>query len=245
MNRIIKSGSENKEHSVKSVEYISLDEDQPLFSNYADIIQATPSRRMSEVKRQMEMLMGEAKGRAEDVLQEADAEAIGIKERAFQSGYQSGWETAVKEIQMATDSIFRTFRKGLDDIVSLKDSILDQSEDDIVQLSTAIAKKLVCKELRQHPDTIVSIVKEAIKLVRSRDEIVIRIHPEDCDILKQHLSEMVEQLNEGKAGPQQDVPIRIEEDPSLTPGGCIVETDTGLIDMSFEARMESIDQMGS
>lgn len=243
MSRIIKSGSEYEGYSIKPVEYISLVGEQPRIPNYADTIQATPSQRMSEVKRQMETLMGEAKGRAEDVLQEAHAEAIGIKERAFQSGYQSGWETAVKEIQMVTDSIFRTFRKGLDDIVSLKDDILGQSEDDIVQLSTAIARKLVFRELRQHPDTIVSIVKEAIKLVRSREEIVIRIHPEDCDTLKQHLSEMVEQLSEAKAGPQQDVPIRIEEDSSLTPGGCIVETDTGLIDMSFEARMESIDQM--
>jgi len=243
MNRIIKSGSKDEDHSIKPVEYIPLGEGKPPLSDYANIMQTTSINRMSGATRQTESRMGEVKIIAEEILQQANAEAISIKERAFQSGYQSGWETAVKEIQMVTDSIFRAFRKGLDDIVSLKDDILGQAENDIVQLSTGIAKKLVCIELKQHPDIIVSIVKEAIKLVKNREEITIKIHPDDYGTLKQHLSEVMTQLNESNAGPQQDVPIRLEEDPTLTPGGCIVETDTGLIDMSFEARMESIDEL--
>ena len=243
MNRIIKSGSNHNEHSIKPVKYMSLSTEQPLFSNYADDTKATPVHRMTEVKRQMEELMGKAKGKAEDVIQKANAEAVDIKERAFQSGYQSGWQTAAKEIQMATDSIFRTFRKGLDDIASLKDEILGQAENDIVQLSTAIAKKLVYSEIQKHPDAIVSIVREAIKLVKSREEIIIKMHPDDCGILRQHMSEVLQQLSEINAGPQQDIPIRLEEDPTLTPGGCFVETDAGLIDMSLETRMESIGQL--
>ena len=243
MNRIIKSGSKDENFSIKPVEYIPLGEGKPLLSGYASVVQKMPDHRMSEAKRQMEPRMAEAKVIAEEIIHQANAEAINIKERAFQSGYQSGWETAVKEMQMVTDSIFRTFRKGLDDIVSLKDDILDQAENDIVKLSIGIAKKLIYTELKQHPDIIASIVKQAIKLVKNREEITIKIHPDDYGILKQHMDEVITQLNESNAGPQQDVPIRLEEDPSLTPGGCIVKTDTGLIDMSFEARMESIDEL--
>ena len=36
------------------------------------------------------------------------------------------------------------------------------------------------------------------------------------------------------------VSIQIEAAPELAPGGCMVETDTNLIDMSLEQRMESL-----
>lgn len=243
MNRIIKSESSEKGHSVKPVEYVPLNKGKTVFSSYSGAAQTTPVHRMSEVKRQMETLMGEARGKADNVIQKANADAVSIKERAFQSGYQSGWETAVKEIQMATDSIFRAFRKGLDDVAAIKDEILGQAENDVVQLSIAIAKKLVYREIKQNPDTITSIVREAVKLVKSREEIIIKLHPDDCEILRQHMSEVMAELSDSNAGLNQDVPVRLEEDSALTPGGCIVETDAGIIDMSFEARIESIDEL--
>lgn len=167
-------------------------------------------------------------------------EADVVREKAFQAGYEAGQETAAKEIQDAIDSqrtLHEALKKALEDITSLKDAILDQAEGDILQLVTAIAKKLVCRELRQNPDTIVAVVKEAIKTARTGDEIIIRIHPDDYATLEQHLDELRQSLE--RAG-GDGVAIRIASSPELTPGGCIVETDTNLIDMSLEMRMESL-----
>lgn len=239
--RVIKS--KDNPHSIETMEYVPLDvQQEPPLVLLAD--------KISKVQGQIDKLLSEAKREAADVVQKARLEAVNIKEEASQSGYDAGQEAAVKEMQEAVDSISMAFKSGLEDIASLKDSILSQAEDDIVQLTIAIARKLVCRELKQHPDTIVAIVKEAIKAVRNGKEITVEIHPDDYVTLKQlkslKPSKSLNDLNDltpgltGGFNTPRAVPIRIEENSALTPGGCVVTTDTNLIDMSFEARLESI-----
>ena len=166
-----------------------------------------------------------------------------VKEKAFQTGYEGGQEAAIKEMQDAANSqlaLHKTLMKALEEFASLKDVILNQAEGDIVKLVIEIARKLVCRELQQHPDAIVAVVKEAIKAARFEEEITIKIHPDDYAILEQRVSELKESL--GSIG-RDNVNIRIEEAPELTPGGCIVETDTNIVDMSLETRMESVFSM--
>ena len=180
-------------------------------------------------------LINDAKDEAEGIIQEAHHEADNIREKAHKSGYEDGQEKAFKEMQERIDSIHNVFKEGIEDIASLKQRILSQSENDIVRLATEIAKRLACRELQQHPDTIVAIVKEAIKTVGGEDKVVIEVHPDDHAILTQYMDE----LKENPEGPV----IRMEANPEVKPGGCIVVADTGLTDMSLEARMDSIDQL--
>lgn len=170
-------------------------------------------------------------------------EATRVREKAFQSGYEAGQGAAIKETQDIVDShlsLHEALKTGLLDMASLKDMILNQAEDDILQLVIAIAKKLVCRELKQHPDTIIDVVEKALKAVKAKEEIIIRIHPDDFLILEQHMGDLKQSLEH--IG-MDNVSIRIEEAPELTQGGCIIETDTNLIDMSLEVRMESVFSM--
>ncbi len=170
-------------------------------------------------------------------------EITGVKERAFQAGYEAGQGAAIKEMQDTVDSeleLHKTRRKALEGLASLKDTILSQAEGDIIQLVIEIARKLVCRELKQHPDAIVAVIKKAIKASRIEEEITIKIHPDDYTILEQYMSELKESL--GRIG-RDNVSVRIEEAPELAPGGCVIETDTNLVDMSLETRMESVFSM--
>ena len=93
-------------------------------------------------------------------------EAEAIKEEASQSGYAEGKEAAAKEIQEVINSqltLHKALEKCLQELAALKDAIISQAEDDLIQLVIAVARKLVCRELVQHPDSIASVVKEAIK----------------------------------------------------------------------------------
>ena len=50
---------------------------------------------------------------------------------------------------------------------------------------------------------------------------------------KQYMGELMEHISNISE-------LSMEEDPTLIPGGCVVETDANVIDMSFEARMEHL-----
>jgi flagellar biosynthesis/type III secretory pathway protein FliH len=220
MDRIIKS--EDRSHSIENIRYLPFEE------RASDQL---PPEKILEIQN----LISDAKDEAEDIIQKAHHEADNIREKAHKSGYEDGQEKAFKEMQEKIDSIHNVFKKGIEDIASLKHRILSRSESDIVGLATAIAKRLACRELQQHPDTIVAIVKEAIEAVRGEDKIVIEVHPDDHAILTQYMDELREHT-EGTV-------IQIEVNPNLKPGGCIMVTDTSLTDMSLEARMDSIDQL--
>ena len=190
--------------------------------------------RTPETTRKADEIIREAEHRAEDIVQKAHLEATDIRDRASQSGYEEGRSEAVEEARAAMDSISNALREALDDLACLKDKILHQAEDDVVHLTTAIAKKLVCRELEQHPDAIVSIVRAALKAARSSSQITIKVSHDDLNVLNQYMSQLMEHISESSE-------LSVEGDPTVRPGGCIVETDTNLIDMSLEARMESID----
>lgn len=188
-----------------------------------------------QAEEEIENILWEAKTSAELIIQQAQREAEDIKEKAFQAGYAEGKEKAIKEARKAIESISQLFSKGLEDIASLKSSILEKAEDGIIQLSIAIAKKLVASELKQHPDTIVNIVQSAISLITERSKIMIRIHPDDRLLIEQYADELRKYLN------NESAQISISEDPNLTPGGCIITTDTNILDATFESRMSAIE----
>jgi flagellar biosynthesis/type III secretory pathway protein FliH len=234
MSKIIKSkDTPNSECPIEAVEYIPLKEELSSFASVEAI--AELKQRMERDERSFAL--------CSMLYALRFLEAAEVREKALQAGYAEAKEEAAKEMQKMVNSqitLHNALEKCLQELASLKDSILDQAEGDIVQLAIAIAKKLVCRELKQHPDTIAAVVREAIKAARSGDEIKIRMHPDDCSTLEQYMGELKQSLEDiGR----DNVSIRIEEAPELTPGGCVVETDINLIDMSLEERMESLFSM--
>lgn len=225
MDRIIKS--EDRSHSIENIRYLPFEER----ASHSKASDELPPEKILEIRN----LINDAKDEAEEIIQKAHHEADNIREKAYKSGYEDGQEKALKEMQERIDSIYNVFKKGIEDMASLKRQILSQSESGIVELATAIAKRLACRELQQHPDTIVAIVREAIEAARGESKIVIQVHPDDHAILTQYMDELREHT-EGTV-------IRIEANPKLKPGGCIIVTDTSLTDMSLEARMDSVDQL--
>ena len=225
MSRVIKL--KDNFHSIETMEYL------PLGPQYG-----SRTRSGTGIKQQSDETMSEAQNEAQAIIQKAQAEAKNIEEKAFQSGYEAGHESAISEIEGKVSSISKAFEKGLRDIAALKDEILGQAESDIIRLTIAVAERLLCGELKHNPDSIVAIVKEAIKMARSNGDVTIRVNPEDAATLKEHISELAEYISNTDK-------VRIEGSESLTPGGCIVETETNSIDMSLETRLETIDQLFS
>jgi len=259
--RIVKS--RDNTYSIETVRYPLFNRSRDFLDSEDQNIKDLPLKDILKSHPDLDSLIKEAENEAEAIIQNAHHKAAVIEEQAKCSGYNMGFETgyenATKEIQLAIQSVSETLKKVVDDLVSLKHKILNQSESDIVRLVIEIAKKLVCNELRQNPDTIISIAKKAIELAQNKSEIIIKVHPDDYGILKQHADQLISQLSEANSFKSPLVPpsdgrslvppsdgktfLRIEEDPELSRGGCIAVTDTSLIDMSLETRLEMLDHL--
>ncbi|MBF0254990.1 MAG: flagellar assembly protein FliH, partial [Gammaproteobacteria bacterium] len=146
-------------------------------------------------------------------------------EAGYEQGQREGREAMRKEMERRTarlDELAAALEAPLDD--------LDEAiEESLVSLALAVARQLVRREIRTDPAQIVGVVREAVGLLPANSRnIRIHLHPEDAQLVEDAYSQ---------TGAEHD--WRIERDPSLSQGGCLVTTETSRIDASLERRFAS------
>ena len=104
-----------------------------------------------------------------------------------------------------------------------------QVVDELVDLSMAVARQIIRRELKTSPGEIVAVVKEAINLLPvSASDVNLELHPEDAALVRNALLPS-----------DADTPWQITEDPLLSRGGCRVSTNTSRIDATVENRINA------
>lgn len=155
-----------------------------------------------------------------------------IHEEARKEGFQKGKNEGYQEGLQQAQKEFTLMAKQCEDLLSALSSPLDDFDDmaeyQLVKLSSAIAKKIIQRELYVEPERIVEIVKEAVKLLPSYcQHIDVFLHPDDAKILRQvfHL----ENSNHKK--------WQIFEDPAQVRGNCRLIADNSLIDFDIDKQV--------
>jgi flagellar assembly protein FliH len=103
-------------------------------------------------------------------------------------------------------------------------------EEQLVALAVAVARQIVRRELHISRGEIIPVVREALtNLPGARRNLRIILHPNDVPLVRASL---------GSKESEHDA--RLEEDPTITPGGCRIETDTSRIDATIEHRINRV-----
>ena len=165
-------------------------------------------------------IVARANGEAQTIVSGAQAKAQIIFDSARESGYESGaaqWYSALAEAWKS------------------RDEYLAANENTLLTLAVRIAEKLINEELRTAPDTVASIVKEALRSTRRARKIAVQVHPDDADIVQKHLAALRAPAAAGRE-------IEIVPNDSLSRGDCMVETDIGIIDARLETQLKNMER---
>ena len=107
----------------------------------------------------------------------------------------------------------------------------DKITEQLVEMTTLIAKYVLRKELNTSSDAIINVVQEVLSMMPAYSEnMVLRVHPEDATIIRE-----VFELDEN-----HEVSWKIFEDPSINPGGCILSSDNSEINAELDQRIETV-----
>ncbi len=104
----------------------------------------------------------------------------------------------------------------------------------ILPLAVKAAKKIVGRELEIKPETIVDIVRQTLKPVTQNHHIKILVSKQDKEILEKKKKELREILEYAKT-------FTIEGKEDITSGGCIIETEAGIINASLENQWRALE----
>ena len=162
----------------------------------------------------------------EDIeLLQKEAEQEGYK-KGFDEGREAGLEAGQADIAQQLKYLTQI-------MMSLNTPLKDldqQIENDLMALVSTMTRQLVRRELKTEPEHVIGAMRAALAVLPiSERKLKIYLHPQDVDLVKKGLS-----LDDDGSSWQWI------EDPTLTRGGCRLETADTMIDATVEARLESV-----
>jgi len=179
------------------------------------------------------------RGEAAALVAKARDEADEVRRQAREEGRQQGLE-AVQEMvdkrlagQLAT--LMPALKQAVRDVHDAKHAWLTHWEKSAVHVAAQIAKRLIRRELAEHPEITLTLVREALELAAGSSQLRILIHPKDHETL----SSQIESLTKELTGLAQ---AEVVADADIAPGGCRVETAFGAIDQQFDAQLARIEE---
>ena len=149
--------------------------------------------------------------------------------QAFQTGFQEGQAAAQREHDTAVRPLVERLTETLAAFAELRTRLRRESEEELVELSVAIARRLLHRELTLDPETVRGLVKVAFERVGARELNRVRVHPAHSNLIQ----ELIE-----KACP--DRRVELVSDPALGPGDVVFETERGDLDASVDSQLEEI-----
>lgn len=177
-----------------------------------------PAREFATLESASEILKA-VKEDAAAFREETAKEAEKIKELAFEEGFQEGL-TALNKHLFAINEELKQLREDI--------------QKKILPLSLKAARKIMGEELRLHPDRIVDIVLTALKPVTQHKKIVIYVNKLDLQLLedsKNKIKKIFEHLES----------LSIQERSDIEPGGCMIETEAGIINAQLENQWRALE----
>jgi flagellar biosynthesis/type III secretory pathway protein FliH len=172
---------------------------------------------------------------------EASLEAKDILTQAQEQAAQLLEDARREKETILTESKERGYAAGLDqwndalaDAWKQREDFLARHEPELVKLAVAVAKKIIVRNVEVDPGTVVQTAREALRSVRSERRVTIKVNPSDEVALRAQASSL--KMLGAEVGE-----LVIIGNPSIEAGGCIVESDLGIIDARIDTQLASIE----
>ncbi len=214
-----------------------------------EIIRQAEQSAFEEVRRktdQAAVIKQQAETEAADIIHEAEVRSMEIIQEGeqkrektvgdaykdgFDKGSEDGYNEGKQEVQRLVDRLHIILEKTMDK----RQEILDSTEQQIVDLVLLITRKVVKVISENQRQVVMQNVLQALKHVKGRGDVTIRVNLEDVKLTSEHTREFMAAVESIKS-------ISVAEDSSVERGGCIVETDFGAIDARISSQLSELEQ---
>lgn len=152
------------------------------------------------------------------------------KQEGYQAGFvegsKKGYDENVHLIETRTDQLIAILESFTTPFKHLDDSV----EKALADLSVKIARQILHREIELDSGQVIAAVKAAINaLPIASQNLKLYLNPEDADLVRFNLG-----LGETQSA------WEIVEDPSITRGGCKVDTEISHVDATIENRLNAV-----
>ncbi|MDR3579073.1 MAG: FliH/SctL family protein [Oryzomonas sp.] len=148
---------------------------------------------------------------------------------AFNSGLQEGKNLAERGLV----NVFRSLRSADEEIRDLRDKVMRESEDELLDLVMMVSRKVILRETTTDRSILESMIRSAVACLSERDRITVRLNPDDYAMITSGYGENFRQE-------LQNDQMSFKADAAVLPGNCQIDTELGTLDASIDAQLDEI-----
>jgi flagellar assembly protein FliH len=152
-----------------------------------------------------------------------------LEREAFAKGYEQGERAGAEAAGKRGEAMLRRLSDTLAELTALRASMIRQTENQIVELALAIARRVVHREISLDRNLMIAIVRVALDRLGETAHATVRLHPEEF-----------EATGAARVAELAGADITFVPDARVGRGGCRVESDMGMLDAGVDAQIQEI-----
>ncbi|MDR2518870.1 MAG: flagellar assembly protein FliH [Spirochaetaceae bacterium] len=187
-----------------------------------------------DAQAEAERIIAGAKQKAAEIVAASQADIEAQRKKAEEQGEAAGREAGFQQGKIEVDRLIERTQTVLERAQDKRAEILVETEQRIIDLVILIARKVIKTISENQRDVIAANVQEALRKVKGRGDVIIRVHTADLQLATGHIKNFIQTL-------ERSSNIQVQEDSSVDKGGCIIETDFGEIDARISSQLMELE----
>lgn len=188
----------------------------------------------TEAEQSAQKIIEDAKAEAAKILEQANSDKSEISKKSYKEGYDKGHEDGYSTGKDEVTRLVERTHKILESVMSRREEILSETEQQIVELVILMARKVVKVLSESQKSVVMANVLQALKKVKGRGSVTLRVNLSDVKLTSEHVQDFIKQVENVQG-------ITVLEDSTVEKGGCIVETDFGAIDARIQSQLSELE----
>ncbi len=190
--------------------------------SFAKLSQAGPAEEVTIV--QMNLRLAEEAATREQEMQ-----------RKYQTGFSEGYSAAKKELELGFEDMmlkkseeFFSILESFEEKLAGYENVFNEL---VVKLAVQVSEKIIKSEI-QNSSVIESSLQEAVKKVMGANQVFIKIHPKDYELINNSGQAQLIERNFDR--------VKFEVTDKIEEGGCVIETEIGNVDARIQSQINVI-----
>ncbi|WP_409340977.1 FliH/SctL family protein [Paenibacillus sp. MBLB4367] len=158
-------------------------------------------------------------------------------EEARQSGYHEGFQQGSSEAEVSVQQHYadqlNEARSVLEQSYLLKTRIIQEAEPFLIELSSAIAEKIIGRQLTVNPEWIIEMTQAVLSRRRDKGVVTLCVSPKQFAYIQDARDEL--QLSVDSQAELQILP-----DATVADHGCVIRTSFGSVDARIDTQLKEI-----
>lgn len=155
------------------------------------------------------------------------------REQGREAGYREGFELAEAEVRRQYEQMLQEARAIIESAVANKQQLIQESEPFLIELSCAIAEKIVGRQLSIEPEWTLDLIRNVLRRRKEQGVITLCVAPGQFQFVTDAREELMLAVD-------SQAEIQIIPDPSVRDHGCVVRSSFGSIDARIDTQLDEI-----